>query len=268
MALLPIHKYFLINDELKNIRYFDSTKNEGGIYEVLRVIDGVPLFLEDHLERFFHSSKLSGNALDFSIPEITDFLVSLIQKNKIFTGNILISCKKNLEAFFIKHVYPKDSLYEEGVVCGILKAERNNPNAKVLHTSVRHRADQILAEKKYYEVILLDHLGKITEGSRSNVFFVKGKEVITSPEGKVLLGITRQKTIQLARDLDFKVLEKEVSFTELKSFDAAFITGTSPKILPISKIDAFKFNPRNEVINQLIESYDKMISAYILQRKK
>lgn len=267
MAITPVNKYFVINGELKSIRHFDSAKNEGGIYEVLRVIDGEPLFLEDHLSRLFHSAELSGKSIDYTEEEINDYLLSLIKKNKVREGNILVSYKSNLEAFFIQHNYPKSEFYISGVTCGILKAERVNPNAKVLHTAVRNRADQLLTEKKYYEVILLDHLGRITEGSRSNIFFVLGKEVVTSPAGKVLLGITRQKTIQLAKELDLKVVEKEVNFSDLKSYDAAFITGTSPKILPISKIDAFKFNPQNEIVKKLMHSYDVIISNYTLQRK-
>jgi branched-chain amino acid aminotransferase len=133
---------------------------------------------------------------------------------------------------------------------------------------VRHRADQMLEEKKFFEVLLLDHLGKITEGSRSNVFFVAGNKLVTSPSNKVLLGITRQKTIQLAAELNIEVLEREVNFRELKAFEAAFLTGTSPKILPVAKIDAFKFDPKNEIVKQLMDSYQLMIDNYIQENKE
>lgn len=263
MDLLPVHKYFILNGELTGIKQFDSSGNEGGIYEVLRVVDGIPLFLEDHLERFFHSAQLAGINIGYSDTQIGDFLKILIAKNKVESGNILISCKINLEAFFISHVYPSDKMYSEGINCGILKAERENPNAKVLHTTVRNRADQIISEKGFYEVLLIDHLGKVTEGSRSNVFFVKGNEIVTPPSNRVLGGITRQKTMQLAADLNIQLVEKEVSFSELQLYDAVFITGTSPKILPVVKIDAFKFNPQNKIVGQLIKSYNELIEMYV-----
>ena len=263
MAELPIHKFFILNGELKSLKLYVPGQNDGGIYEVIRVLNEIPLFLEDHLERFFHSAQLAGRPIGYSEIQIKQFIENLIDKNKASVGNILISCKTNLEAFFTSHSYPTSEMYRDGVSCGILKAERDNPHAKVFQTTVRHRADQLLAEKGFYEVLLIDHLGKVTEGSRSNVFFVSDDKLVTSPSNKVLLGITRQKTLQMARDLNIQVSEREVNLSELSSFSAAFITGTSPKILPILKIDAFKFDPKNEIVRLLIQRYDDLIESYL-----
>ncbi len=263
MAELPLNKYFILNGELKPLKFFVPDQNTGGVYEVLRVLKGIPLFLQDHIERFFHSAHLAGKNIGFTDAQIQQFLKLLIDKNKVATGNILISNKINLEAHFIPHFYPPQKMYDEGIVCGILKAERENPNAKVFQTLVRHRSDQMISEKGFYEVLLVDHLGKITEGSRSNVFFVNGNQLFTSPSTRVLMGITRQKTIQIGYDLNLEVVEREVSFSELQHFEAAFITGTSPKILPIVKIDAFKFDPQNEIVRQIMKSYDRMIEEYL-----
>lgn len=266
MAVIPIHKFFVFNDEIRQTEVFIPGENEGGIYEVLRVENGIPLFLEDHLERFYNSAQLAGKLIHFSENQINTLLKNLIDKNEIAIGNVLISCKINLKAFFIPHNYPTTEMYRDGVSCGILKAERENPNAKVFQTSVRQRADQMLAENGFYEVLLAGYSDRITEGSRSNVFFVAGKELVTSPGSKVLLGITRQKTIQLAHDLNIQVIEREVNLSELQQFDAAFITGTSPKILPIKKIDSFTFNHQNIVVRQLMESYNVLIYRYLKQR--
>ena len=263
MAELPIHKYFVFNGEIKSLKLYVPGQNDGGIYEVLRVVNGIPLFLEDHLDRFFHSAELAGKSITYSEVKIKQFIGDLIDKNKVAVGNILISSKTNLEAFFTPHSYPTFEMYREGVNCGILKAERDNPHAKVFQTTVRHRADQLLAEKGFYEVLLIDHLGKVTEGSRSNVFFVSVDKLVTAPSNKVLLGITRQKTLQMARDLNIPVSEREINLSELSSFSAGFITGTSPKILPILKIDAFKFDPKNEIVRQLIQRYDELIESYL-----
>jgi branched-chain amino acid aminotransferase len=263
MAVLPIHKFFVFNNEIRPIENFVPAENEGGIYEVLRVVKGIPLFLEDHLERFYHSAQIAGKTITFSENQIKEFLKNLIEKNETNEGNVLISCKINLKAFFILHNYPTDNMYKEGVSCGILKAERENPNAKVFQTTVRQQADKMLADQGFYEVLLVDHLGNITEGSRSNVFFVKGKELLTAPQDKVLLGITRQKTIRLAEKLNIHVKETEIELNELNNYDAAFITGTSPKILPVKKIDQISFNPQNEIIRQLMKSYDDLIVDYL-----
>jgi branched-chain amino acid aminotransferase len=263
MTVLPIRNFFIYNNEIKPAEEFIPGENEGGIYEVLRVVKGTPLFLEDHLKRFYHSAELAGKTIRFSENQINDLLKKMIVKNETFEGNVLISCKLNLKLFFIKHNYPTPEMYNNGVLCGILKAERVNPNAKVFQSTVRQRADELLAENGFYEVLLADHLGHITEGSRSNVFFVNGNELVTSPDSKVLLGITRQKTIEIAERLDILVTEREVNLSELHDFDAAFITGTSPKILPIQQIDGLIFNPGNEIVRLLMKSYDDLIDRYL-----
>lgn len=263
MAVLPIHKYFVFNNEIRPNEVFVPAENEGGIYEVLRVVKGIPLFLNDHLERFFHSAQLAGKVIPYTENQIKEFLDNLIVKNETPEGNVLISSKVNLKAFFIPHNYPTNEMYSEGVYCGILKAERDNPNAKVFQTTVRQSADKLLAEMGFYEVLLVDNLGKITEGSRSNVFFVSGNKLLTAPPDKVLLGITRQKTIQLATNLGIQVHEAEIDLNELKNYSSAFITGTSPKILPIKKIGQFNFNPKHEIVRLLMKSYNEMIEDYL-----
>lgn len=268
MALLPLHKYFVFNDEIRPNEAFVPAENEGGIYEVLRVVNGIPLFLEDHLERFYHSAQLAGRTIRFSEVDIYLFLKALIKNNGIQEGNVLISCKTNLKAFFITHSYPTSEMYRDGVVCGVLKAERENPNAKVFQTTVRQQANRMIEEKGLYEVLLVDHFDRITEGSRSNVFFVRGNELVTPPGNQVLLGITRQKTLQLASVLQIQLFEQVINFSDLVDFDAAFITGTSPKILPIRQIDGFIFNPDNKIVRLMMESYDELIDSYLNHCKK
>lgn len=263
MAVLPIHTYFVFDDEIKPVSQFVPAENEGGIYEVLRVINGVPLFLEDHLQRFFHSAQLAGKTIRYTEPQIRSFLNELIGQNKIAEGNVLISCKIHLKAFFIPHKYPTTEMYSEGVNCGVLYAERDNPNAKVFQTTVRQQADKLLAENEFYEVLLVDNNGFVTEGSRSNVFFVAGETIFTAPGNQVLPGITRQKAIETARNLQIEVIEKQIQFSEIQQFDAAFITGTSPKILPIRQIDKIQFDHGNQLIIMLMKTYDDVISAYI-----
>ncbi|NQU53526.1 MAG: aminotransferase class IV [Bacteroidetes bacterium] len=263
MALFPIYDFFIINGKIKSVSEFIPSENNGGVYEVLRVVNGTPLFLEDHFLRLLKSSQIAGKNVNYSELEIRNFLNLLIQKNKVKNENLLISFKTNLKIFFIAHNYPLVEMYTEGVECGILHAERENPNAKVFQTSVRKKANEMILGKGLYEVILVDNQGRITEGSRSNLFFVKGNQIITSPGNNVLLGITRQKTIQLAQELGFAFLEKEVFLDELSIFESVFITGTSPKILPVNKIGNVAFNPQNEILQMLISRFNQLIESYI-----
>ena len=269
MALLPIHQFFSLNGEIKPNKDFIAAENEGGIYEVLRVIQGIPVFLQEHLERFYHSAKLAGKDIPFNQQEICSLLLELIKINKVEMGNVLISCKINLKAFFIPHVYPTQDQYITGVECGLLQAERLNPNAKVFQTEVRTQANTLMAAQGFYEVLLLDHEQKITEGSRSNVFFITAKRQIVTPKAdKVLLGITRQKTIACATALNFSIEEADVSLHDLDVFDAVFLTGTSPKILPVNQIAEYCFNPADAMMRKLMLQYEKMINNYLELAKR
>lgn len=267
MAVLPIHNFFIYDGEIRPNTQFIPSENEGGVYEVLRVIEGVPLFLEDHLSRFFHSARLASKIIRFTESQMTDMLSRLIRQNNQKEGNILISCKDHLKAFFITHSYPAPEMYIHGVECGILRAERENPNAKVFQTTVRQNANRMMEESGFFEVLLMDHFERITEGSRSNVFFVSGTQIITPPGNEVLLGITRQKTIEMARQLDITLREHDVYFKDMMSYDAVFITGTSPKILPVRKIGEMGFDPANGLLQKLIRYYDQMIGSYIQLKK-
>jgi branched-chain amino acid aminotransferase len=263
MTHYPLYRIFIYNGEIKPNKKFIVSENAGGVYEVIRVTNGVPLFLKEHLKRFFVSAKLARKFIRFTKDEITGFLHQLIIENDVSEGNIMLSCKIQLKAFFISHKYPDENWYTSGVACGVLHAERENPNIKVFQTPVRQKADEIMEREGFYEVLLIDQNGCITEGSRSNLFFVEGENLITPPGDEVLLGITRQKTIKLAETSDIPVFEKEVLFRDLNSFQAAFITGTSPKILPVSKLGDLSFDPLNHVVQHLREEYDKLIRQYV-----
>lgn len=263
MALLPIHKYFCLNGEIRSVKEFVSSENEGGVYEVLRVVDNIPLFLDEHLSRFYHSAELAQKDIRFSSKQIFFMLHDLIDANQIKEGNILISCKTNLKAFFIPHVYPTEEQYTQGVKCGILHAERENPNAKVFQTNVRHQANRLIAEEGFYEVFLVDQEGRITEGSRSNVFFVKGNELLTPMAQRVLLGITRMKTFECAASLGFSLSEHSVFINDLSQYDAVFITGTSPKLLPVKEVNNVTFDCNNSTLRRVMEEFDKLIFEYI-----
>ncbi|MFV0590195.1 MAG: aminotransferase class IV [Draconibacterium sp.] len=263
MALFPIHKYFILNGELLPNDQFIPAENEGGIYEVIRIVNGKTLFLEEHLARFNRSAEIAGRKIRYQKAEIKNFLQKLIHENERTKGNVLVSCKMNLKAFFIPHSYPTELQYIQGVECGLLYAEREHPNAKVFQTTVRERANKMMAENDYYEVLLVDHNEKITEGSRSNVFFVKEDCLFTPPSDKVLLGITRQKVIQCAQELGLVVEEVEISLAGLKNFDAVFVTGTSPKILPVCTIGSINFNVRNQLLRDLMKQFDLHIQHYL-----
>lgn len=236
------------------------------IYEVLRVLEGKPLFLENHLRRMKNSFELINENFKITYDEISEKIKELIKSEKKVEGNIKITYSVNeklLKIFFIEHSYPSSDMYKDGVETILYFAERENPNAKIINTTFRERINNEIRDKNVYEAILVDSKGNITEGSRSNIFMVKDNILITSPSKKVLPGVTRGEVIEIALRNGIKVKEEEFKASDIGELDGIFISGTSPKILPISKVDNINFNINNDLIRKLIEEYNHEIDSYI-----
>jgi len=107
----------------------------------------------------------------------------------------------------------------------------------------------------------------VSEGSRSNVFFIRHDLIRTPPGDQVLKGITRNKVIQLCRKLNIKLIEDPISIDELNKFEAVFLTGTSPKVLPVRRIGSMIYNPDHQLTRLLAVAYDELAADYIRQRR-
>lgn len=257
-----IHKYFVLNNQVKDCNEFDDNLLRDGkaLYEVIRIIEGKPLFLQKHLERLENSAKLVDVELWITKDEITEKIRELIEENNITIGNVKLVFNvdnKIFLAYFIKHHYPSEEDYKNGVKTIFYHGERENPNAKIINMNFRELVEKEIKEKKVYEAILVDKNGFITEGSKSNIFMIKGKKVITSPLEAVLPGITRNVIIEVCRKMGLEVLEEKVHYKHVKDLDALFISGTSPEVLPISRVEDLSFNSsRNEVVLKIMDGYN------------
>jgi branched-subunit amino acid aminotransferase/4-amino-4-deoxychorismate lyase len=109
----------------------------------------------------------------------------------------------------------------------------------------------------FFEVLYV-HNSKITECTSSNVFFIKGKKLIT-PKDEILPGITRQIVIKEASKY-FEIEERDILYHEIYDFDEAFITSTDKEVLPVIAIDNHIFNKgiigdRTKVIMKVFYEY-------------
>lgn len=268
-TIIITDKGILPSDSMKEI---DLNKDKS-VYEVFRVMDGCALFLEDHFNRLLSSVKVSGTDFKMNFQEFEQCVHELCKINNQSFGNIkFVLSGDNMESrwyfTFIPHSYPSESEYGKGVATGLLYAEREQPNAKIIQQTVREKANQMMAEKKLYEVLLVDRNGLITEGSRSNVFFVKGDVFYTAPTAMVLAGVTRMKVLECLDELKFTVVEQAVASAEIEQYDAVFLTGTSPKVLPVNRIDDHVFNAGNPMVEQLRIKYNSVIESYLASKKQ
>ncbi len=243
------------------------------IYEVIRVINGIPVFLEDHLDRLNRSALLAGFKNLQGSDEISKRIKNFIASEKKDIGNIKLGFSfsdpdagPEFTLSFIPHYYPKTEEYINGVKVGLIIADRPMPNAKIQHDDIRERANHAMEINGQFEVLLVDSEGNITEGSRSNVFFIKDGKLYSAPGEKILQGITRIKVLDICRKQGIEVIETDIPANSLGQFEAAFLTGTSPKILPISTIENFKYETKLPLLIKLQNEYNILIDRYI-QRK-
>jgi len=258
-----LHKFFIQDGKLLPVMQFEE--NTGiEIYEVVRVIRGIPLFMEDHLSRFRHSAWMLHLEIPLTDGEIREWLDRLVSANEMTEGNIRFSyCFRpcgRFQAYFIPHFYPDEEMYQKGVTCGLLYALRTDPNVKAVQSGLRARANAMISDEGYYEVLLVNHEGRITEGSRSNLFVVKAGKLYTAPDSEVLPGITRMKVIGLAEAMGVEIIYESPSLKDLEHADAVFLTGTSPKVLPVSRIGEKCINPDHPLVKELIRMYETLLN--------
>lgn len=270
-----IENHFISNgNEFETNKINQITITQPSIYEVIRVINGVPLFLEDHMKRLQHSAALLDSELQVIIPNIISDIRKLIKLNNFPEKNIKLlvyNSKKEVPDYimcFIKSAYPSQEQYSQGIHSILVHAERNNPNAKVINNELREMINQKLTESKAFEALLLNSRGEITEGSRSNLFFVVNGKIYTSPGQDVLIGITRKYIVQACNNLNLEIVEQPIPTSMLEHADGAFLTGTSPKLLPIASIEQKQLgSANNEIVRNILLEYDGILERYIHEHK-
>ena len=265
-----VFEYWINKGEILPVETFSDIYNYEvpAVYEVIRLIEGVPLFLEEHLDRMYHSLKMLGRDNRFSEQYFREMIQKLVLVNRKtdFNIKIVVFVKEELEAgvFFIETFYPDKKMYQEGVSTGLISMVRENPNAKVMNYSFKQMVKDEMDKKKLYELLLINEHNEITEGSRSNVFFVSGHDVITPPAGQVLKGVTRRHIFSVCAERKIKILEEAVRRYDLPAMDAVFLTGTSPKVLPVKNVDNCIFaSSTNYVVLQIMQGYEQNLEKYI-----
>ena len=238
-----------------------SNQNEEPIedqyaYEVIRLINGHALFLDYHYHRLI---KSCASNFEFHLPpllEIEKAIQDIVDKQSLSQVNIKIMIGKQIFAIFpIDSNYPSYNEYSEGVPCNLVYDERENPELKIFQAELRKKVDKLKEEARAFESILVNREGLITEGSKSNLFFIKNDVIFTAPDHLVLGGITRLKIIEIIKENHLQLEMKAIPADKLSEYQAAFICGTSPGVLPINKIVNVYFDVQNSILELIHKSY-------------
>lgn len=270
-------EYYIHNGQLVFTSTMDIFDEIGikSVYEVIKIIDGIPLFFDEHLDRMKRSLLTLGVELLKSREDILKEIMQLVKINQCKSINIKLLCncinkdKIDFLTYFIKSEYPQQEAYRRGIHTILFRGERETPNIKTIKVSFRERVKQSREEKGAYEALLVDKQGFITEGSRSNIFFIREGGILTPPSGKVLLGVTRKYIMKICKQLGIEVKEEMIDIHQLKNIQGAFITGTTVNILPIATIEDISLcTVENNTMKFLTEAYQKEMMANIEKRKK
>ena len=238
------------------------------VYEVVRVKNGIPVFLKAHMDRLEKSLKLmlKGSKAPEWLDSISESFYQLMKAEEIINQNIKIivwnigrpSCSWCM--FPVKSNYPSKQVYEKGVDTEILKSERANPTAKIFHDALIETVTAMRSETGVFEVLLADRNNCLTEGSRSNLFFVKKDQVYSAPEEDILHGITREKLKKVLKSEGIQCNEVALKLESIDQYEGAFLTGTSIHVLPIHSVGTHVFNSSNHpLVMRIMDAFERAI---------
>src|SRR3989344_710737 len=237
-----------------------------GVYETIRAANGVVYFLSNHIGRLLISAEIIGLEHPFKQTQIEQWVRELVEKNAIDACNIKImligaSNVDNVEIFIqcLPPLFPDRKMARDGASVITAHFERIFPHAKTLNMMRSYMAYRDAKKANCYDALLVNRDGEITEGTRTNFFAIRGKTLYTAPDERILLGVTRDNVIQVAKQNGYEVEIAAVVHVDLKLYDGAFLTSTSSKIMPIKKVDQFEFASIVEPIHSLQAHYDEFL---------
>jgi branched-chain amino acid aminotransferase len=255
-------KKFVLNGDLQAAELFDNTLVYEGdsIYEVIRMVKGSPVFFHDHMERLATSVKLKRKEHLADVSSLRKAIILLTRSDRKKEANIKIVFNYNNDSsnylvYFIEPIYPSEEQYKNGVKGILFFAERKDPESKVINHKLRSEIYHKLILESGYEALLVNKNNLITEGSRSNIFFLKDDILVTAPDSFILNGITRKHILEICRENKIKVELNCVKVEDISEYEAVFMTGTSPMVLPFYCIDDKFFNVRLPLMERLRNLY-------------
>lgn len=241
-----------------------------GVYESIRVVRGTAYFLKDHAKRLMHSASVIGLIHSYTADDIEKFVIELVNQTSVDAFNIkilLIGGRKpedcELQILPLSPVFPEKKWYRDGVQVTSMRYERLFPQAKTLNMLGSYIAYDKARSTGAYDCLLLDHTDCITEGTRTNFFAIKNRVIVSPPLEQILDGITRMHVLEVAAKHGYSVEHRSVPLSSIATFDGAFLTSTSSKVLPIRTIDSFSFDTIHADVIELSKWFEEFLNETV-----
>jgi len=213
--------------------------------------------IREHYERFLNSCKILQISLPYTVEQLVDISIELIKHNNhrediylrpmAYKSDQVIGVRlHNLEDHIIITSEPFGNYIDiSGLHCCVSSWRRIEDNAiparaKITGAYVNSAfAKSEAMQNGFDEAIMLTHEGHVSEGSAENIFLLMNGEFVTpSPTENILLGITRETIIELARREFGRITrERQIDRTELYIADEILLCGTGAQIAPVIKVD-------------------------------
>jgi branched-chain amino acid aminotransferase len=235
-----------------------------GVFEGVRCYDteskGPAVFRhEEHIDRLFKSSELYYMPIPYDREQLRDATLELIGRNGMRSCYIRPLVYRG---YGTMGLFPLDApvdvaiavwewgsyLGDEGKTDGVrakvsswrrISSDSLIPHAKASGQYLNSILAKIESHKSgYEEAILLDDRGFVCEGTGENLFVVRDGVILTPPQtASILDGINRKSVIQIARDLGYEVVERDIARAELYLAEELYCTGTAAELTPIREVD-------------------------------
>jgi len=224
-----------------------SIQRSYAVFDFFRTVNWRPLFIDDHLERFFLSAASMYLPVNKTKDELINIVQQLVQQSSLseagirimLTGgyspdtytpanpNLLITCSP------VKTATAAD--FEKGFSVITYEHQRELPYIKTINYAMAVWLQPLLKEKKADDV-LYHYNNIITEFPRSNVFVVTKEKKLLTPARHILKGITRKQVLSLAADV-LMTEERDIHLEEVYNAAEIFLSSTSKKLMPVVQID-------------------------------
>jgi branched-chain amino acid aminotransferase len=233
---------------------------------------------QDHLDRLEKSARLYYMDLPHSKEEIREATHELIVRNGfkgcyirplVWRGhgpmglNPLENPVEAMVAVWEWGAYLGEEGKRNGVRARVSSWRRISPDSLIPQAKASGQyLNSVLAKIEsmkagYEEAIMLDQRGLVCEGTGENVFVVKDGAVCTPPQtASILDGINRKSVMEIARDLGYDVVERDIARAELALADEVFLTGTAAELVPLREIDDVELGPPGPITREIQEAFD------------
>ena len=237
-----------VDDDAARLHVSDLSIQRGyGVFDFLRSVNGVPLFLKDHLDRFYTSAEVMHLAVRKSPEEIANIIIELIKRTDASEAGIRINLTGGNSA---DSYYPgepnlvitsgpvrlaTEQDFEKGYTVITHEYQREFPIVKSINYMMAVWLQPMLKEEKANDILYYNK-ASITEFPRANIFVVTNDGKLVTPANNILKGITRKQVLLLAKDI-MEVQERNIHVDELPAAKEIFLTATTKKIIPIIKLN-------------------------------